>query len=269
MFEPTAQRGYRRLMGFSAVALVAFVLLVGAGVLFSANRSTKVKTSDETRTHSGVQAVQADMDSGNLIVRVAGDGTTTVARHLRWTEGTHGPPSITEELTGSTLVLRERGCGTIVLFYRCDADLTLTVPASAGLSIKSDSGTVTVAGTTGTVQLTMDSGTAVLTNVSGDLTVRSDSGRVKATGLAAKAADVQTDSGEVRLEFATAPSTVQLVTDSGRLTMLVPQNSGPYAVAATSDSGSRRIGVSTSDTATAHRVTMRSDSGSLTVDYLG
>jgi hypothetical protein len=98
------------------------------------------------------------------------------------------------------------------------------------------------------------------------LRLSSSSGDVTGLDLASTVVDASSDSGEVRLGFAAAPSHVAAHSDSDLVDIRVPADGDPYAVTARSDSDSVTVTVA-SDPASARTIAASSDSDEVRVHH--
>lgn len=91
--------------------------------------------------------------------------------------------------------------------------------------------------------------------------ISSDGGDVTGRGLGADT-DLSTEGGDIDLDFAKAPGTVEASTAGGNVTLSVPD--GAYAVDASTGGGERSVNVRT-DPSSANRIKLRTDGGDVTV----
>jgi hypothetical protein len=244
---------------------VALVLAGAMAVVIAATRSREMQTRQHDDTFDGVRQVVVDIDGGDIKVATSAEGERATANaRLRW--NTRREPAYQARLEGDRLTVRARGCGEFFFRATCEATVLLTVPAGVGLDITADSGDVVADGVRGPVRLDLDSGDAELRSLSGPVSATLDSGSLNATGLASRTFDVEIDSGDLRLEFATAPADVRARADSSDVVILVPAGSGPYAVRTEIDSGRANVQVSTGD-GSDQRIAASNDSGDITIAY--
>ncbi|HEX3962003.1 MAG TPA: DUF4097 family beta strand repeat-containing protein [Trebonia sp.] len=252
--------------------------------------ATRIVTISKQVTSVNVQSYGSD-------IRVIGDPR---ARSVRVTEvvqydPSQGPsPVVTDTVSNGQLTLAAPACDT----SNCSVGLTLTVPSRVTATAESDGGNVAVSGVAGAT-LDSGSGTVLATSVAGPLTVTSeggdqtlagirgvlrtdsgggdvfvqgvtgpavtintDDGNLTALGLAVPSAILSAGGGETRIEFATAPGSVDVTTDGGDATVVVP--GGPYAVTADSGGGPESVGISTSPAARGS-LTVTTGGGSLAI----
>jgi hypothetical protein len=114
----------------------------------------------------------------------------------------------------------------------------------------------------------VDSGHIRLSGIGGSVRSSSDSGGIDAAGLTGDRLLASTDSGSISVSFDQAPWTVSAGTDSGSVTVLVPDDGTAYLVDTDTDSGRQVIGVPT-DPDSERSIVARTDSGDVIVDRTG
>jgi hypothetical protein len=298
-----ADRSYRRGMAVSGAAFAMLFVLGGGAVLTSLWLSQEVSTSSAHPGFDGVTSLRLDVNSATVTVDAdAATTRTSVGSEVRWSPRTIDKPSVTTHLSGGVLTVASPGCRGGFGFHTCDVKLTLAVPKGVPVTVDSDSGSTTVTGPTGALQVKADSGgltvrdatapitanlnsgcvvidnasssarvktdsgDVTITKLGGDLTADLNSGGLTATELSGKNVRVNSDSGDNVLQFAAAPTSVTTTTNSGSTHILVPAGSGPYAVTANVDSGGKNIGVPT-DPSAPRRIETSNDSGDVTIGY--
>lgn len=102
------------------------------------------------------------------------------------------------------------------------------------------------------------------------LTLRGDNGEISATALVSSTVDAQTDNGDVRLEFADAPSEVIARSENGDVSVLLSPkidiNGIDFALTASSDNGDVTVPIRTNPSS-ARSIEAISDNGDVTVAY--
>jgi hypothetical protein len=253
-----------------ALAGVTVFAASGCGVVafhFADYRHTA--TPADTHVAGPVTDLQVNADDGHVHVTTGGTGVT-IHRVVHYQSGTPHP---SQQLTGGVLTFKN-GCS------RCRVDYDLIVPASVRVRARTDSGRIEVAGVTsadvgadsGSVHVSgiaggltarTDSGSITADGVGGALAVRTDSGSIRATGLHSVTADASSDSGSIRMEFATVPQNVRATGDSGSIHIAAPD--APYDIDAKTDSGGRHFDQMHTDSTAPSKIYLRTDSGSVTV----
>jgi hypothetical protein len=205
----------------AGTAFTAVCLLAGAGLVAS---TLALQEHDEHRTYARpVNRIVVDLDAGRLSVRPGGTGVpgVSVDRHLTWS---WIKPSITERLDGQTLSVHAV-CGSREppsVAVNCTTDYALTVPAEAGLDVRTGNGDIRVDG------------------LRGDLRLASSGGGIAVTGTA-RTVSARTGKGAISLRFERPPASAEAFSEAGDVTMVVPRD-GRYRVRATADF-ERRISV--------------------------
>ncbi|MFI5760274.1 DUF4097 family beta strand repeat-containing protein [Streptomyces sp. NPDC051563] len=258
----------------TAAALAAGLLLSGCsfGSLVSRGGPEKTASADATVAEAVTAVEVSDAGSGSIDV-VAGSGPgVTVRRTVHYRGDTVPEPA--QRVSGGVLTLTNGACSG-----RCSVDYRVEVPASATVRAKSSSGRVTVSGVAaakvvtssggvrvdriaGALEVGTDSGPVRADGVAGGLKVRTSTGSITAGELAGPGAEARSDSGDVRLTFAKAPSSVAVKTSSGDAEVQAP--AAPYAVDVSTASGDRRITVPADPSAPA-RLAVRTSSGDVTI----
>ncbi|MEV4107800.1 DUF4097 family beta strand repeat-containing protein [Nonomuraea sp. NPDC049695] len=209
-----------------------------------------------------VAGVRVEADSGTVKVVESDRTGIHVTERLSW-RGTKPEPS--HKVQGDTLTLAFKCAGTWGLgsaASACEVSYEVEVPKGLRVDVSSDSGDLTLRGLSGELKARSDSGDLTLEGLSGQLKARTDSGVIEADDLAAKHAEVETDSGDVDLTFDGQPDKVVTTSDSGSISIRVPQ--GPYNVVAKTDSGDKHI-TAANDPSAARQIQLTSDSGDLEV----
>ncbi len=116
----------------------------------------------------------------------------------------------------------------------------------------------------GSTTIRVSSGDVELSEVGGPLVVESSSGSITGAGLDSAAVAATASSGEVTLDFATAPDEVDVDVSSGDVELTLPTGGGPYRLDVATSSGDQEIEVPT-DAASARTVAVEASSGDVAV----
>ena len=216
-------------------ALVAVLLMPVAAC---GARSSEEQTSYQV--DQPVTALVVEARAAAVAIE-AGAGPVSVTERYRFSEN---KPSTAHRVDGQTLRLTESGCGDDNV--RCETEFRVRVP----------SGTST--------QVTAQAGAVKLNGLGGDVRVTTQAGAIEGAGLSADTVVVQTKAGAMTLEFAEAPTTLQVTTELGAVTIRVP-GSATYAVDARSDAGSRKVSVR-EDASSPHKISVKTSLGAVTVE---
>lgn len=257
--EPQIPR--RKGLWFTLASVTALVVLAPTAGQVYAWMFRQDSDSTWSQAHP-INAVQVNVESGDVRIDPGSAGEARIRESLSWV--LH-KPSVRESWDGDTLVVTVAcDSGAFLLPDQCSADLDITVPASASVTVTATSGDVTATGMSGGVHMETDSGDIQLTGVGGTVFAHAISGSVSAQSLTATDADVQVESGSVDLEFATAPDRVVSRVVSGDTSILVPRGDG-YLVTGQSLSGERDIDPALENSQSPRLISADSDSGQVSV----
>jgi hypothetical protein len=207
-------------------ATVVAIAGTGTGLWYATAYKARTYTRTETTRYPERPAeLTVQLTSGTIAITSGPAGQVTVTRLLTWT---NYRPVIDEHWTKGALDIQQ-DCPAGLLDQACSVSYQIAVPPGVPLNLSSDDGDVKV--------------------------TRSLSRNVHASS----------GSGNIWLDFATAPSTVVAQTDSGSVTVRVPPG-GRYAIEPSTDSGNQRVNVS-QDPAAPRNIIASSDDGNITVEY--
>jgi hypothetical protein len=261
-----AQPDRQRRLLIPAVAFVVLLLAIGSAVAFGLRQALHpAHRADHTSTYHKVTRLSVDTKSADVRVRRGTGSAVTVASHLEWSSDT---PKVTSSVHAGTLSVGTSPCrGTQFGIQICRIRITVTVPAAVPASLRTDSGDLTVSDLTGPVDAQADSGDVRVTGLSGPLTVKSDSGNVEGDELASAKVRFDADSGDAKLRFVTAPSSVIGKADSGNVTIELPTAPGGYDLAVHADSGDVHLPPEGVRKSSSRKVQAVADSGDVTIRY--
>ncbi|MCX4691030.1 DUF4097 family beta strand repeat-containing protein [Streptomyces sp. NBC_01408] len=243
-----------RLTRTAAAALGAGLLLSGCSLTDGPKRTA----SADATVSEAVTAVELTEARAGSIEVVPGTGPgVTVRRTVHYRGDTEPTPG--QQVSGGVLTFTD-GCSDT-----CFIDYRLEVPASAEVRLGNSSGKITVAGVAA-ADLTSESGAVEVDRIAGPLKIRTSSGAITATGLAGPSADIRSDSGDTRLDFAQAPASVAAESSSGDVTLKVP--AAAYRVAVSTTSGAREVSLPT-DPAAASALSAKTTSGDVRISAAG
>jgi hypothetical protein len=220
--------------------------------------------------------VSAQINSGDITLRQAAAGAG---------------PAATAELTGTAhySLIRPaiRVAGSTVTFPcslpvgDCGLTATLQIPARTSVSLSTAGGDATIPGFTGSwLTVNTDGGDLTAGDLAGrldlgtgggDLTaaalagpvqVNTDGGDVTVNALRAPTASIGSGGGDIWLTYDVAPDSLQITSDGGNVTLVLPP--GQYKVYADADGGSFSNGVG-DDPSAARSITVDSGGGDITI----
>jgi hypothetical protein len=241
----------------SRAARTAVVLVVGgllvSGCAFTPAGRQKTASADATVSDAVTAVELTGARHGSIEVTPGSGPGVRVRRTVHYRGETAPQPG--QQVTGGVLTF-STGCSG-----SCYVDYRLEVPAAATVRLGNSSGRITVRGVAG-AELTSDSGAVTAEGIAGPLRVRTSSGRITAAGLTGPSAEVQSASGDARLDFAQPPSSVVARTGSGDLTLEVPR--APYQLSVSTTSGDRDITLP-ADPASPSRLSATTTSGDVRI----
>jgi ribosomal protein L6P/L9E len=222
--------------------------------------------TEGTKTGEGSYPVQGDalrIDSSSAQVEVrAGDGTDIkVERQFERNVFGSDPQ---EKYDNGKLELRDSGCG--FLSIGCKTTYVVTVPKDLQVTLRSSSGDVKVSGLTGEVDLKSSSGSIEVHDLGGSLRMKSSSGDLEAQDLLATTVSTESSSGDVDLDFAVAPQSVDAKASSGDVSIQIPPGEESYKLETDTASGDESDNVKKDPTAT-RTIKAHTLSGDVTVEY--
>jgi hypothetical protein len=278
---PKRPRG-RWIWAISGLVVIALMFASISEALSQPDAVHALPSGVKTRTIALNQSItQLSVQSYGGNVQVIGGGRRTwVTEQVSYDPQVESAPAVVNSVSDGRLTLAVPACAT----QGCMDQFTVTVPSTASVTIVTDGGDVSVSGVAGA---TLDSGGGRVraASISGPLTVASEGGaqellgiagslqdesgggEVHAVGVTGSSAVIVTDGGQLvaerlsvraailssggdnaRVEFATPPASVDIATDGGDATVLIP--GGPYALTADSDGASQAVEIPTSAAAT-------------------
>jgi hypothetical protein len=233
----------RRLSRWSALVAACALALVVAGatlaVWWAATRETRVTTYHVVGDLSNLAL---DVGTANVEIDGGASGSVEVRRTDRLAFGR--PVSERRTVAGGALTIAER-CPDQLL-GACQSDYRVSVPDNVGVTVRTTSGDVLVAGLRASAR------------------IATGSGAVSATGFCGFSLRATSESGLVRASAECSPDRLELRSGSGDVHAALP--AGSYQVDASSDSGHARVsGISVAEDAP-FAIQALSGSGDVTVE---
>ncbi|MGW6706024.1 DUF4097 family beta strand repeat-containing protein [Streptomyces sp. NPDC054956] len=237
----------------TAAALAAGLLLTGCSIGSLAG-PRKTASADTTVAEAIGSVDVSDARSGSIEVTPGSGPGVTVRRTVHYRGDAVPEPA--QRVADGVLTLTNGSCGD-----RCSIDYRLEVPASATVRLDGSSGRVTVTGVAA-AEVETSSGSVRVDRIAGPLKIRTSSGSIDAQNLGGAGADARSESGDVRLAFAKAPSSVAVETSSGEAQLKLPR--APYALDVSTTSGERDVTLP-ADPSAAARLAVRTTSGDIRI----
>lgn len=256
--DPPRRSGPRRAVRL--LAILISIALVGGGawylLLFLITRTD----SETAAIDDAVRAVEVVIDSGDVRIKVAGQGGRTELRK-EMTKSLRSPDERIEH-AGDTLRITTTcgdGMGT------CASDYSLTVRAGTRVKVSTRLGDVSVTGVRASVEGRTRMGSVHVEDVTGDrIVATSGTGAVTLEDVAFGTAEATSETGDVRVEEIEPFERLKAVTKFGDVELRLPADAGPFAVDALTEIGSRTVEVAV-DSSSGTAVEARTEIGDVTV----
>ncbi len=221
----------------------------------------------------------ASVGAGNITVRPS-QGTQGTTAHLTGTvQYSLIRPRVTYSTTatGTTVGLRCR-----IPTGNCGLDATLLVPEAANVALSSDGGDITVSSLAASVNLSSEGGDIAVSGIGGlarvstgggDLTAddlagigqfSTSGGDINGGDLTAPSVNADSGGGDVTLVFAKPPANLDITSDGGDITVLLPHGSTGYNVTSSADGGDDSVSVPVSPSSK-HTINVDSGGGDISI----
>lgn len=257
--RPPAPSGRRRRL----VAVAAGTVVLLAVVLPVSLRHLSTRADAATSTWAEVARVVVDVGSGDVVVR--GEERSDVRVVTTTTASLRHPDTSTGRRSDELLVSARCPSGTAVLgLGSCRTDVSVEVPHGTAVEVRSDRGKVEVDGLDAALRLHVGDGDVTVATSTGPLDVSVERGTVTATDVAGPTVDVRAGRGNVRVQAARAVPQLLARSSAGTVDVSVPAGRS-YAVEASTGAGVVDTGDVRKDPRSGNHVTARSDAGDVTL----
>lgn len=171
-----------------------------------------------------------------------------------------------EKYEDGVLELKKTGCG-FLSFGSCDTDYVIQIPKDLAVFAETSSGEILAIGLEKGAQLKTSSGRIELHTVGGEIQAETSSGDIEGQALPEGQFRAKSSSGEIELEFASAPLSIGAETSSGEVKIELP-GADTYAVEAETDSGDTDNRLK-HDPAAIRKIRAKTSSGDVRLEYAG
>ncbi|WP_329567108.1 DUF4097 family beta strand repeat-containing protein [Kitasatospora sp. NBC_01266] len=236
-----SRRSVTRIRG--VVAPVVVTVALGASLTGCGGKVTTENHSYQVADR--ISKLQVRTPGGTVEVVAGTQAAVQVTETIRYNGE---KPQVDHTASDGSLSLTAAECAQGITHTVCQVSYRVVVPKDVEVTVRNTGGDVNVTGLAGALDLT------------------GDGGAVRATDLTSAHFTAHADGGSVNAQFAAAPELVDIDSAGGSVTTRLPD--GVYAVDASADGGSRQVQVRT-DPAAPHKVTVRSDGGSVAILPLG
>lgn len=231
--------------GWLVIGGIFTVLLVVTGALTAASW---MALRTETQTHvyrQNATSIFVDIGTGDLTIAPGAPGQVSVQRTLHWSWSSQ-KPIIEERWDGPSLHVTG-GCGTWFSVGNCGVDYVLEVPEGVSVQAHTSTGDVTVHNILGQLDLSTSTGNIRVTGATGTLRLDASTGHITAKRIESTVVDASTSTGDITLQFVTAPRTVTAQTSTGDVNVIVPSGNS-YRIQTNTNTGHERVHVTRDDT---------------------
>jgi hypothetical protein len=260
-----------------AIGVPVILTLIGwtaFGVVTQAARASFPVSYANIPVQSGQLTV--GVNSGDVTVR-QGQGST--GRLTGTVNYTLLRPTVTELRTASGTNFN---VNCRVPSGNCGLSATLDVPSRAGLTLSSFGGNLAVSGVTRSVNLTSEGGDVTVSGVAGIATVSTGGGNLTAGDLAgllqfntaggdingndltSPSLNAESGGGNVAVVFTKPPAYLNITSDGGDVTIVLPPGATPYNISTRSDGGDDSHPVPSSPSA-ADKIEVDSGGGNISI----
>jgi len=146
----------------------------------------------------------------------------------------------------------------------CGLNATVSVPGGTTVTVSTGGGNIDATGTTGRITLSTSGGDVTASQVAGPLALSTDGGNIQATGVAATQVIADTGGGDIDIVFLTVPRDVEVSTDGGNVTIVVPAGTTKYHVIANTAGGNVTDALQ-QDSSAKNLITATSGGGDITI----
>lgn len=256
---PSAEANRRRRRAAGTTLLAGSLVVAGAMLVPSIFSFLGPTTEEGVTAHSRpITVLRVQADSGSLTVIPTSGEYPEVMMRSTWDDE---QPVVSQQWNGSTLTVVTDCSGTGL----CEVDLTVSIPAGVDVTARTGTGDLRLSGLSGAVDISTDTGDVDLSGLSGRVTAGTGTGDLTGEDLGSPWISTTTGTGELSLEFGTAPDTVSAVVGTGDLKIELPESSGGYRVDASTGTGEREVEVPQDDDAS-RRIHAQVETGDVTVE---
>jgi DUF4097 and DUF4098 domain-containing protein YvlB len=228
----------------STVLMVALVVVALPSLLIVWWGASKIFDSTSTTHYQAAKPVQrVVLDTGDMNVQIRESAVTAVTIDTKSTYFLD-KPDVKEQVDSGALLVKA-DCGSGWTLTACDTDMTVVVPKGVSVSLDGGQGDVS------------------MFDLTGKVAVKAGSGDVSGLGLDAADVLALTSTGDVSLDMAQAPVSLDVSTDSGDIDVVVPSTT--YAVDLKSENGDAELSGLTNDASSVRSIRTVSDVGDVTV----
>ncbi|MFC0626623.1 DUF4097 family beta strand repeat-containing protein [Kribbella deserti] len=239
---------------------VSVALILGGG-WWAVSQLTESEQTKQLEFPVSGTSLRIESSDNDLEIRSGDVSQITVSRKAERNLFSDDPE---ESYKDGVLELKDTGCGFLSI-GGCDTEYVIVIPKNLALKVDNSSGEILAVGLSNGADLKTSSGQIELHGVSGEVKAQTSSGSIEGQALGEGQYRAKVSSGDVELEFAAAPSSVDAESSSGDVTIEVP-GADVYAVEAETSSG-ETDNLLKQDPAATRKIRAKSSSGDVKLEY--
>ncbi|GAA2144929.1 DUF4097 family beta strand repeat-containing protein [Glycomyces algeriensis] len=238
------------IVGAACTGLVLLAAVAFAGVwIWSTASPVKSENRSETYTET-TSGVDVTVEVGQIDLNASADGSLVVDTETRW----RGEEPKPEESWNGDVFSAEGECDErLVVFWDgddCEVNYTLALPSGAAAEAESSVGNIEMDGLDGAID------------------VETSVGDIEGENLRATETRAESSVGSIRLEFAEVRGDINVITSTGSVEIIVPDDGTTYDVVFESGVGTEDIDIATDPGSRAdYVISVDTSVGDLTVRY--
>jgi Putative adhesin len=250
--------------GLVGVGLAMTAVLVGLSSLVAINAMAHQTVQEEHTYGFKGKSVSIELTIGEVqILPSQNDDEISVRRQMSY--GLRAP-AIEERVDGDTFRVRDGDCAMPV-GAPCHVHWLLLVPRHLHLAITTKTGSITVRGMAGPVNLISTSGKVTARALTGPaVQLLSDHGPVSGMDIRSTHVVATSQTGHISLTFRTPPKLARAHTKSGSVAVVLPEGSESYEVRAVAGPGSVKTIAANQDDNANRRIDVKSEEGPVSVE---
>jgi hypothetical protein len=143
----------------------------------------------------------------------------------------------------------------------------VTASALTGtVQISTQDGNINAEDLAGTVRLDTGGGDLTTDGLSGDVQISTEDGNVTGNSVSSPQLTIDSGGGDVTLVFTQPPTNLQITTDDGNITLVLPPSAAEYDISTpNTDGGNVNYPSSLFNSASPHKITLNSGGGDITI----
>ena len=254
--RPVGTMGTERRFGVA----ISLALILGGGWWAAAELTGSTATE---RMAFPVQGSSLVLEASDADVEIRSGDVSRITVERKTERNVFSSEPI-EKYEDGKLELQDTGCG-FLSFGSCDTGYVVVVPQDLAVKAENTSGDLTVTDLSKGADLRTSSGGIEIRAVGGEVRLNTSSGGIEGQDLGDGRYAAEVSSGDIELEFRTAPASVDAESSSGDVAIRVPGDD-TYAVDAGTSSGDTESSLK-QDPAAPRKIRAKTSSGDITLEY--